>query len=126
MDKLVISTPPAPPAVGPYSQAVAWEGLIFLSGQVAGEEGLSPGAQTDRIMERIRRILEDAGSDMDHILKCTIHLSDPSCFEEVNQAYRRWFPGSFPARLCVYGVHLYGGVHVEIDAIAARKEAAQP
>ena len=99
---------------------VGYGDLIFISGQVAEEAKGNPGEQTRIILERIGGMLRDVGSGREKILKCMIHLSDASCFQEMNQAYAAYFQGDYPARICTSGVQLWGGLEVEIEAIAGK------
>lgn len=125
MGKTIICTGQAPAPVGPYSQAVRYGNLIFISGQISADVKTgevirqSVGDQTRAAMDIIRNVLQEQGAGMDSILKCTVHLSDAGCFSEMNKAYQTYFKeGEYPARLCVSGVQLYDGVDVEIDAVA--------
>ncbi len=118
----------APEAVGAYSQGTTDGNLIFLSGQVSCDKDtgeLIPGniqEQTTVAMNYIKGILEDAGSDLDHVLKFGVYLNDyDRDFGGMNEAYSKFFQNGFPARIC-YGVdRLYGGVLVEIDCVAVKK-----
>ena len=113
-----------PGSVGPYSPMVRYGDLLFISGQISADvvtgKVISQDAagQTRTIMEIIKSALEEAGSGMNKVGKCTIHLSDIKYFKEMNQVYALYFPNGYPARLCVSGVQLYDGVDVEIDVIA--------
>ena len=119
----IIATDRAPKAVGPYSQAVRYGNLLFLSGQVAinpenGEiERGTVAEQTRRTLLNIQGVLEAAGSNFDKVLKCNVYLADISYFDEMNQVYKEFFGHDYPARLCVSGVQIYGGLAVEIDLI---------
>ena len=123
--KKIISTNKAPEAVGPYSQAVKYNNLLFISGQVSinpetGElEKESVAEETKRALLNIQQILIEAGSSLDKVLKCNVYLSDINSFNEMNNVYRSFFPNNPPARLCVSKVDIYQGLAVEIDAIAA-------
>jgi 2-iminobutanoate/2-iminopropanoate deaminase len=120
----IIATDQAPEAVGPYSQAVRYGNLLFLSGQVAidpekGEvEAGTVAEQTRRTLLNIKAVLEAAGSSMYQILKCHVYLADIKTFNAMNEVYREFFGADYPARLCVSGVQIYGGLAVEIDVIA--------
>ncbi len=124
MKKKILNSATLPPAVGPYSQLVQYGNLLFLSGQISADAqtgaiiAQNVAGQTRTIMELIRKALEDAGSSMDQVIKCTVHLSDRKYFDEMNQVYQTYFPHGYPARLCVSGVTLYDNVDVEIDVIA--------
>jgi 2-iminobutanoate/2-iminopropanoate deaminase len=123
----VINTDNAPKAIGPYSQAVAANGFIYVSGQVPIDPHTNVivsgniSAQTARCMENIKAILERAGSSMDKIVKTTIYLKHMSDFESVNKIYAPYFKDKFPARVCVEVSTLPKNVDIEIDAIAVKK-----
>src|SRR5215216_433391 len=104
MEKEQIKTGKAPQAIGPYSQAVKFNGMIFLSGQVPIDPAtgqLIEGdieVQTERVMKNLQAVLEAAGSSLDRVLKTTIFLADMNDFGRVNEAYGRFFTGVKPAR----------------------------
>ncbi|MBF0622615.1 MAG: RidA family protein [Magnetococcales bacterium] len=122
--KQSIQTPDAPEAIGPYSQAVVHNGMIFISGQIpldpaTGQSiGADISAQTQRVMESLGAILKAAGGDYGTVLKTTIYLTDLSTFEHVNQVYSRYFEAPFPARATIEVSALPKGVSIEIDAVA--------
>ena len=123
--KHVITSPKAPAAVGPYSQAVELNGTIFVSGQLPidptrGEIPESVESQTIMSLNNIKMILEEAGLGMDDIVKTTVLLTDIGDFAEMNKAYARFFPDSKPARVCYQVSALPKGAKVEIDAIAGK------
>ena len=119
MKKEIITPAGAPAPVGPYSPAVKYGNLLFVSGQT-GDPGTSVAEQTTAAMNIIKGILEDAGTCCDNILKTTIYISRGEIFQEMNAAYGAFFTkGQYPARICTYGAELYGGLDVEIEVIAA-------
>jgi 2-iminobutanoate/2-iminopropanoate deaminase len=122
--KKIISTEKAPKAIGPYSQAVASNGLVFLSGQipldpVKGEliEG-DIAVQTERVLENIKAVLEASGSSLDRVVKTTVFLKNMGQFARMNEVYARYFPSDAPARSTVEAARLPRDVQVEIDCIA--------
>jgi 2-iminobutanoate/2-iminopropanoate deaminase len=123
--KQTISTDRAPKALGPYSQAVIYGGLAYLSGQIAIdpasnkviEGGIS--AQTERVLENVRAILEACGASLESVLKTTVFLKDMGDFTPMNQTYERYFPIDPPARSTVQAARLPRDVSVEIEVIAA-------
>lgn len=125
MEKLIVKTSKAPKAIGPYSQAVGISNLLFLSGQIAldPETGTLIGggvqAQTNRIMENIKGVLEAAGLTMDHLVKVTIFLENMDDYPVVNEVYGGYFNDAPPARSAVEVSGLPLGVAVEIESIAA-------
>jgi 2-iminobutanoate/2-iminopropanoate deaminase len=127
MPKQVINTNNAPAPIGPYSQAVRANGLVFLSGQVAfipatGELELSSiAAETHQVMKNIQALLDEAKISFEHVVKTTIFLSDMSLFTDVNAVYNTYFSGDFPARETVAVKGLPRGVNVEISMIAVEK-----
>jgi 2-iminobutanoate/2-iminopropanoate deaminase len=120
----VISSPDAPKAIGPYSQAIKANGFIFVSGSL----GLDPKtsdfpakeivAQTKQSLENIKAILAAGGSSMDKVVKTTILLADIKDFPKVNEVYASYFSGNFPARATYAVKDLPKGALVEIEAIA--------
>jgi len=127
MPKQIIKTDKAPAPIGPYSQAVRANGMVFLSGQVAfvpatGELELSSlEAETHQVMKNIQAVLDEARLSFEHIVKTTIFLSDMSLFAQVNAVYGTYFTGDFPARETVAVKGLPRGVNVEISMIAVEK-----
>ena len=122
--KKIVSTGGAPKAIGPYSQAVIWNGMAFLSGQipldpVTGEliQG-DVAAQTERVLDNLKAVLEAAGASLNSVLKTTVFLKDMSDFPKMNEVYGRYFAESPPARSTVQAAKLPRDVMVEIDAIA--------
>jgi 2-iminobutanoate/2-iminopropanoate deaminase len=122
--KQAVSTPLAPAAIGPYSQAIKAGGFVFASGQipldpVTGELLRSDvGAETDRALDNLGAVLEAAGSGFDDIVRTTIFLLEMADFAVVNERYGKRFSGVFPARATVAVAALPRGARVEIDAVA--------
>lgn len=124
-----VSTPRAPKAIGPYSQAVRANGFLFTAGQVAldpdkGE--MVPGGigeQTARALENLRAILTAAGSDFSQVVKTTVFLVDMADFSTMNDVYSRVFGEHRPARSTVAVAGLPKGARVEIEVIAAVSSA---
>ena len=124
MPKAVVSTADAPEAVGPYSQAIAADGLLFCSGQIpldpaTGElvEG-SIGEETRRCLENLSAVLEAGGSSLDRVVKVTAYLTDIGDFPEFNQAYGEFFSNDPPARATVGVASLPKGARVEVECVA--------
>jgi len=126
--KQTILTEKGPKAIGPYSQAVVYGGLAYLSGQIpidplsnkVIEGGIS--AQTERVLENIKAILEACGASLDSVLKTTVFLKDMEDFTPMNQVYERYLGKNAPARSTVQAAKLPRDVGVEIDVIAAVTE----
>lgn len=124
--KKVIFTEKAPAAIGPYSQAVEANGMVFLSGQLPVDPAtgniVDGGAkeQTARIFENIKNVLAEAGLTTANIVKTTVFLADMSLFGDMNEVYARYFEGDFPARSAVAVKALPKGASVEIECIAVR------
>lgn len=122
--KTVISTPNAPGAIGPYSQAIKVGELLFLSGQLGidpktGEITGDVAAQTKQALTNAKAILEAAGSAMDKVIKTTVFLSDIGNFAAMNEIYGTFFTeGSYPARSAVEVAALPKGGLVEIELVA--------
>jgi 2-iminobutanoate/2-iminopropanoate deaminase len=125
MSKRAISTEAAPKAVGPYSQAIAAGGFVFLSGQVPLDprtgkliESDDIGDHVRRVMDNLNAVLQAAGSGLERAVKATIYLADIADFPDVNRAYAAYFAELPPARATVQVGALPLGARVEIDLIA--------
>lgn len=123
MERRVISTAGAPPALGPYSQAIVTQGLVFTAGQVGlvpGSKTLAEGieGQTRQALENIRAILEAAGSGMGQVVKTTVFLQNMDDFAAMNAVYESFFMTEPPARSTVQVARLPIGALVEIEAVA--------
>lgn len=124
--KRVIFTADAPAPIGPYSQAIENNGMLFISGQVPVDpktNSIVPGGvaeQTQQVMKNILAIVKAAGygNDLSKILKCTIYLNDMSLFVPMNEVYATYFPAEPPARAAFAVKGLPLGALVEIEAIA--------
>lgn len=119
-----IHTEKSPAAIGPYSQGMKVGNLIFTSGQIpftADGQVVSDDVQeqTRQSLENIENILEEAGSGMDRVIKCTLYISDMEEFSQINEIYQEFFSVPYPARSCVEVARLPKDVKVEIEAIAS-------
>ena len=123
--KKVIATKNAPNAGGPYSQAIVHNGLAYLAGQVCVDPSTNQliegdiEAQTARVLDNIKAVLEACGSSMDRVLKTTVFLKDMGEFQRMNAVYAQYFTTDPPARSTVEAARLPRDVRVEIDCIAA-------
>lgn len=121
----IIKTSKAPAPIGPYNQAIIANGFIFISGQIAIQpenEELLQGTieeETERVMKNLGEILKEAGSDFNHVVKCSIFVKDMGNFGKVNEVYGRYFSENAPARETVEVSDLPKSVNVEISCIAA-------
>jgi 2-iminobutanoate/2-iminopropanoate deaminase len=119
-----ISTPDAPKAIGPYSQAIRAAGMVFVSGQVAIDPAtaeLIPGditRQTEQVLKNLAAILKTAGSGLDQVVRSTVYLKAMNDFAAMNEVYARHFPAPHPARSTVAVAALPKNALVEIDVIA--------
>jgi len=122
MEHEVILTEAARGPVGPYSQAIRADNMVFVSGQMpidlSGEMGDSVTTQTRMCLDNIKAILEAAACDMDRVVKCTVFITNMEDFAEMNAAYAEYFPENPPARTTIEASRLARGASVEIDAIA--------
>ncbi|WP_120909112.1 RidA family protein [Helicobacter pylori] len=124
--KEVIHSTLAPKAIGPYSQAIATNDLVFVSGQLGidastGEfKGTDIHSQTTQSMENIKAILKEAGLGMDSVVKTTILLKSLDDFSVVNEIYGSYFTEPYPARATFQVAKLPKDALVEIEAIAIR------
>jgi 2-iminobutanoate/2-iminopropanoate deaminase len=123
--KDVILTTRGPKPIGPYSQAIKSNGLLFVSGQIAldpksGEfVGAEVRQQTERVCENLKAILEAAGTSFHHVVKTTVFLKDMNDFSAMNEVYARYFNAAPPARSTVQAAGLPKDALVEIEVIAS-------
>lgn len=124
--KKVIFTEKAPAAIGPYSQAIEANGMVFMSGQIPVnpatgvfvEGGIVE--QTTQVFENIKNVLAETGLTTANVVKTTVFLADMSMFADMNAVYAKYFDGAFPARSAVAVKELPKGALVEIECIAVR------
>lgn len=122
--KNIINTEKAPSAIGPYSQAVEHNGIIYCSGQIPLDPdtmelvGENAAEQAEQVMKNLSAVLEEAGSDFSKVLKCTIFLDSMDDFGAVNEVYGGYFTSDPPARATVAVQTLPKNVMVEISCIA--------
>ena len=120
----IISTPNAPAAMGAYSQAVISNGFAFLSGQIPLDPATAKivdgdiSAQTERVLENLKAVLEACGSSLGQVVKTTVYIKDMGEFAKMNEVYGRYFPSNPPARATVEVARLPRDVRIEIDCIA--------
>ncbi|OXS28546.1 MAG: reactive intermediate/imine deaminase [Desulfovibrio sp. MES5] len=125
MNKQVVSTPKAPAAVGPYSQAIKTENFMFLSGQVPIDPATGKlvegdaAAQAAQCCKNVLAILESQGMTAANLVKVTVFITDITTFGSVNEIYKQYITEPCPARSCVEVSALPLGAKVEIEAIAA-------
>jgi 2-iminobutanoate/2-iminopropanoate deaminase len=119
-----VSTPDAPAAIGPYSQAIKAGGFLFVSGQIPLDPATGTlvqgdiAAQTHRVLLNLGAILKAAGTSFDHVVKTTVYLADMAEFAAMNEVYASYFPSPAPARATIQAARLPRDVRVEIDLIA--------
>lgn len=130
MSKRIVSTPRAPAAIGPYSQATLAGGWLWCSGQIAldpetgkmvgaGTDEAAARAQTERVLHNLHSVVEAAGATFDHVVRCTVYVTDLAHFAAVNEVYEHWFGTSNPpARATVEVSALPKGALVEISCVA--------
>ncbi len=122
--KKIISTPKAPQAIGPYSQAIEFNGMIFTSGMIPinpADGTLVTGTieeQADQAIGNLVALLEEAGSSADKVIKTTVFIKNMDDFGKVNEIYSKYFKTDCPARSCVEIARLPKDVLIEIEAIA--------
>ncbi len=124
--KKIISTESAPSAIGPYSQAVEANGMLFLSGQLAIDPSTSKlvdggiKEQTEQVLKNIQAILTSAGYTFDNVVKSTCLLADIADFAAMNEIYSRYYSKDFPARAAYAVKGLPLGALIEIETIAVK------
>jgi 2-iminobutanoate/2-iminopropanoate deaminase len=122
--KKIISTSSSPKAIGPYSQAVVANGFAFLSGQIPLDPAtnlLIDGditAQTERVFENMKALLEASGSSLGQVVKTTVFIKDMGEFAKMNEVYARYFPENAPSRSTIEAARLPRDVKIEIECIA--------
>lgn len=127
--KRIVSTDKAPKAIGPYSQAVIANGFAFLAGQVPLDPATGQvvdgdiAAQTERVLENLKAVLEASGSSLAQVVKTTVFLKDMAEFPRMNEVYGRYFPENPPARATVEAARLPKDVRVEIECVALAGQA---
>jgi len=120
----IVATKDAPQAIGPYSQAVKANGLVFTSGQIAIDPATQQvvagdvAAQTDRVLRNLSEVLEAAGSGLGKVVRVTVFLKNMNDFAAMNQVYGKYFSSAPPARSTVEVARLPKDTLVEIDVIA--------
>lgn len=123
MPRIAVSTGDAPPAIGPYSQAVRSGDLLFVSGQIPLDPatgqlvGGDTAAQTDRVLRNLDAVIRAAGATLDDVVRTTVYLADMNHFVAMNRVYAKWFGDPAPARAAVEVARLPKDARVEIDAI---------
>ena len=121
--KTIISTPKAPAAIGPYSQAVLVNGMLFTSGVIPIDPETNTLVEGDVTVQarqaigNLKNLIEASGSSMDKVVKTTVFIKDMNDFGKINDIYKDFFTSDFPARSCVEVVRLTKDVLIEIEAI---------
>ena len=124
--KNVISTDKAPAAIGPYSQAIEVNGLVYTSGVIpvnpaTGEiVGSTAAEQAEQAIGNLKNLVEASGSSMDKVIKTVVFIKNMDDFGKINEVYGQYFPEPYPARSCVEVARLPKDVLIEIEAIAAK------
>ncbi|HCW24608.1 RidA family protein [Coprococcus sp. AM14-16] len=122
--KTIISTPKAPAAIGPYSQAVLVNGMLFTSGVIPIDPETNTLVEGDATVQarqaigNLKNLIEASGSSMDKVVKTTVFIKDMNDFGKINDIYKDFFTSDFPARSCVEVARLPKDVLIEIEAIA--------
>lgn len=121
-----VKTPLAPAAIGPYSQAVLVGNTLYASGQIAIDPKTghllqsSIEEETERVLENIGGVLRAAGMDYEHVVRCTVYMTDISDYAQVNEVYSRYFNESPPAREALQVAGLPRNARIEISCVAVR------
>ena len=123
--KKAISTDKAPAAIGPYSQAIEVNGMVYTSGIIpvvpqTGEIPEGSVAQAKQAFANLSNLLRAAGTDMEHVIKTTVFIKEMNDFAAINEVYATFFTGAYPARSCVEVARLPKDVMLEIEAIAVK------
>lgn len=123
--KKAISTDKAPAAIGPYSQAIELNGVVYTSGVIpvnpaTGEIPEGVEAQANQAFSNMKALLEASGTNMEQVVKTTVFIKEMNDFAAINEIYAKYFTGAFPARSCVEVARLPKDVLLEIEAIATK------
>jgi len=125
--RIPVQTDDAPAAIGPYSQAIVANGMVFTAGQIAlNARGEMVGdgdvaAETRQVLSNLAAVLEEAGAGLDSVVKTTVFLADMEDFAAMNAVYAQFFKAPYPARAAVQAARLPKDVRVEIEAVALVK-----
>ena len=125
--KQVVSTQKAPAAIGPYSQAIVVDNMVFTSGVVPIDPATGNVVEGDikvqatRVFDSMKALLEAAGSSCEDVVKTTVFIRNMNDFAALNEIYATYFTGDFPARSCVEVARLPKDVLIEMEAIALKK-----
>jgi len=120
----IVTAEGAPKAIGPYSQAVVVDGMVYTAGQIALDPktgaivGKATAEQAEQVLKNLAAILKAAGSGLDQVVKTTVYLVDMADFSAMNEVYAKYFPAHKPARTTIQAAGLPKAVRVEMDAVA--------
>jgi len=123
----IIATDAAPKAIGPYSQAIVNDNLVFTAGQVALDPktgdliGRSTAEQTEQVFANLKAVLTAAGTSLQNVVKTTVYLADMADFAQMNEVYAKHFGAHKPARSTLQAAGLPKAARVEIDVVAVRQ-----
>ena len=120
-----VSTTKAPAAIGPYSQAIEVNGMVFTSGVIpvnpaTGEIPEGVEAQAEQAFSNMAALLQAAGTSIEAVIKTTVFIKEMNDFGKINEVYAKYFTGTFPARSCVEVARLPKDVLLEVEAIATK------
>jgi 2-iminobutanoate/2-iminopropanoate deaminase len=123
--KKVVCTDKAPAAIGPYSQAIEVNGMVFTSGVIpvdpaTGNIPEGSSAQADQVMRNMQNLLEAAGTSMENVIKTTVFIKEMDDFGAINEVYAKYFPEPYPSRSCVEVARLPKDVMLEMEVIAIK------
>ncbi len=123
--KKVVCTDKAPAAIGPYSQAIEVNGMVFTSGVIpvdpaTGNIPEGSSAQADQVMRNMQNLLEAAGTSMENVVKTTVFIKEMADFGAINEVYAKYFPEPYPSRSCVEVARLPKDVMLEMEVIATK------
>lgn len=124
--RTTVKTPLAPAAIGPYSQGVLVGDTLYCSGQIAIDPKSGSmvtdniAAETERVLENLGAVLQAASMDFDHVISCTLYMTDVNDYAQVNEVYARYFNEAKPARAATQVAGLPRGARIEISCIAVR------
>lgn len=124
--KNIISTDKAPAAIGPYSQAVEVNGIVYTSGVIpvnpgtGGIVGSTAAEQAEQAFTNLKNLVEASGTSMENVIKTVVFIKNMDDFSSINEVYSKYFPAPYPARSCVEVARLPKDVLIEVEAIAVK------
>jgi 2-iminobutanoate/2-iminopropanoate deaminase len=120
-EKKLVNIKDGPKPIGPYSPAISYGDLIFLSGQIPNDSAATIEEQTKQCLDKIKSLLQASNCSMNDILRCEVFLEDLNDFAKMNEVYAKYFAEPYPARATIGGIKIVKGGKIEIAIVAGKK-----